>query len=150
MLRPERPGLLFFFLLRRHRRGSFRSRARRIGFHLGWLRIRFFALLLARFVCHFFRHFFRSGSLRRLRRLAQVLHDQRDSAVRRIKRLVLFSQPLIGKPPHLGDLIFTNTVALHQAPRRVGAIRRPLPIPLIPPCPVRLGVGVPFHRDGIG
>src|SRR5258708_33324159 len=139
------PASLILFLVRRSRPGFFRSRSRRIGFHLGWFLVHLFALLLARFV----RHFFRSRSLR-LRRFAQVLHDQRDSAVRGIQRIILLPQALIGKPPHLCDLLFTNAVSLHQPPRAVGALRRQLPIPVIAPCRVRLGVGVAFHRNGIG
>jgi len=50
----------------------------------------------------------------------------------------------------LGHLVDANTVLLHQPPRRVGAVRRQIPVAVAGFAGVRRGVGVALDQQGIG
>src|SRR5450432_961786 len=77
----------------------------------------------------------------------QILDNHRDSPVARIGRIFWITQTLIGEAAKLFHLIGAQAVVLHDVPRRVGPIRRKLPICVIAAIAERLGVGVSFNDD---
>src|SRR5580693_813595 len=68
-----------------------------------------------------------------LARLNHILHDHRNPTVRRIHRRGSLSQSLVCESTHLGHLIFSNPVHLHQSSRRISPIRRKFPVTVIAP-----------------
>ena len=51
-----------------------------------------------------------------------VLDDQRDPAVGRIVGMCRIAEALIGKTPHLSNLIDAQAVLLHPSPGGIGAV----------------------------
>src|SRR5438045_9562743 len=76
-----------------------------------------------------------------------VLDNQRNPPVRWIKRILRVAQKLIGKPPDLRNLRPSQTLLLHQSSRGIGAVRRELPIPIIPLPAIRLRIGMALYRN---
>src|SRR5205823_7179321 len=72
---------------------------------------------------------------------------QSNPPVRWIKRILRFAQKLIGKPPDLRNLRPSQTLLLHQSSRGIGAVRRELPIPIIPLPAIRLRIGMALYRN---
>jgi hypothetical protein len=79
--------------------------------------------------------------------LIAVLHDERDTSVRGIKRVLWLAQELIGEAPHLGYLLRTKTFLLHESPCRVRAIGGKFPVAVVSFAAVGLRVRVPFDGN---
>src|SRR5438034_7655635 len=78
-----------------------------------------------------------------------VLHDQRNPAIRRILRIVRFAKHLISETSDLGDLIWSHSIFLHQASRSVGAVDRELPVPIIAAFGKGPWIGVAFNGNSV-
>src|SRR5438309_11553725 len=76
-----------------------------------------------------------------------VLHDQRNPAIRRVLRIVRFAKHLISETSDLGDLVWSHSILLHQSPRSVGAVDRELAVPIIAAFGKGPGIGVAFSGD---
>jgi hypothetical protein len=68
-------------------------------------------------------------------------------------RIVTFTKHLVGEASDLRDLVRAHSILLHPSSRRVGAIDRQLPIPVIPSFRKRSGIGMAlitsqFRRRG--
>src|SRR5437588_6748980 len=59
-----------------------------------------------------------------------VLHDEGNSAIRRMLRIARFAKHLISETSDLGDLIWSHSIFLHQASPSFGAVDRALPFPI--------------------
>src|ERR1700691_6640536 len=78
-------------------------------------------------------------------RLTHLLQDHRNPTVRRIHRRGSLSQSLVCESAHLGRLIFSNSVHLHQSSRRISPIRRKFPVTIIAPVGIRFRALVPLN-----
>ena len=87
--------------------------------------------------------------IRRRRPVACILHQDRNPPVRWIVRIALHPQKLVRVAAHLRYLVAAHAVLLQQPPRRVGAIRRKLPVAVIRVGGVLRRIRVPLDQQRI-
>jgi len=77
-----------------------------------------------------------------------IPNDNRDSAVGRMRRILLLKQTAICKAPNLHHLVGTNSVRLHYLAGGIGPIRRQLPV-AIALSRKRTRIGMTFDEKSI-
>src|SRR5712671_7226681 len=74
-------------------------------------------------------------------------NDDRDATIARIERICGEMQLRVRKPADRAELAGSQTLALHDAPRRVGAIGGQLPVAVADAAAVGTAVGVALDHD---
>src|SRR3972149_5689318 len=75
-------------------------------------------------------------------------HDNRHAAVSRVERVTGHAQMAVRIPPDGLDLLGFEAGRLHDAPGRIGPVRRQGPVGIAGGSGVWTGVGVAFNHDG--
>ena len=80
----------------------------------------------------------------------EILHNQRNTTIRRIEGVLWQAKTLVRVAAHLGNLVVAKPLFLHQTARRVGAIGGKLPVAVIRVIGVGQRIRVSLDGDAVG
>ena len=81
---------------------------------------------------------------------SMILDNHRDPAVGRIGRRRFIAQVLVGKPPHLPNLIGADSMLHQKLARRIGPVGREVPIRIaFLAAGKRIGIGMTLNQQVI-
>src|SRR5579863_3091065 len=85
--------------------------------------------------------------LQLFRLLFKILHNYGNASIGCVEGRTGSAQHLIGVASDLRNLIASQTIVLHQPAGGVGAVRGKLPISVLAPAGIGLGIGVAFNGE---